>query len=130
MKLRRILSVLVTVGLLSHALALVTHNAMALEAALNRVSLSDIICLNSDRSEAASAEAERLLADLPQTDQAKKQCPICLGLVMAHDFVAAEPFVLPIPVLIGTVDAVITEPAFRSFRLGWPPSRGPPSFSA
>lgn len=130
MKLRRIMAVLVTVGLLTHALALVSHNAMALDAALNKVSLSDLICLNSDSSAAAQAEAAKILADLPQTDQAKKQCPVCLGLVSAHMFAAAQPFVLPAPVLIGTVDAVVTEPAFRSFRFGWPPSHGPPSFSA
>jgi hypothetical protein len=136
MKLRRIMAVLVTLGLLSHALALVMHNAMALEAALNGISLSDVICQNSGQSEVAQAETEKILADLVaisktgKADKTGKDCPVCLGLASAHSVIALEQFVLPAPVFVGSVEAVVSEPAFRSFRLGWPPSRGPPSFSA
>jgi hypothetical protein len=128
-RLRRLIGLLATLGVLLHAGFLVRHNTSALRSALDHRSLAvalGFICHSGEMV------AEASVPDLPQVPQPtgqKGECPICAGQAAASAILAD-----PIVVLGGLrIDAprvrivgqtlVVRRVAVR------PPTRGPPSLA-
>ena len=123
--LRRLISLVVLLGVLVHAHALVRHNSVMLNAHLQRATLiADllVICHPSGTGTIDTAS----LPDVPRPTDVENNCPLCSGLGpaialpppdLAPYYVAFHP-ARPVP-----PTAVRVPEYLRTF---FPPARGPP----
>lgn len=126
--LRRVVSFVLVLGVLAHAIALVRHNGVMLEAHMNRAMLiADlmVICHPSGTSTVDKA----VLPDVPVPADAQNNCPICGGLAatvalavpeMAPHYLKFDP---PIQRPTHVAALIDRSPAVL------PPVRGPPALA-
>ena len=126
--LRRVVSFVLVLGVLAHAIALVRHNGVMLEAHMNRAMLvADlmVICHPSG----SSTVDKVALPDVPVPSDAQNDCPICGGLAATVALVVPElaPHYLKFdpPSLRPTY---VTAP-IDVFPVLLPPVRGPPALA-
>ena len=126
--LRRVVSFVLVLGVFAHATALVRHNAVMLEAHLNRAMLiADlmVICHPSG----ASTVDRAVLPDVPIPTDAQNNCPICSGLASTVALAAPElaphylKFDPPLQRLVHVAAPIDTSPTLL------PPVRGPPALA-
>ena len=126
---RRWIGMVVVLGGLLHAGALVRHNATMLGAtAQANALLADlaVICHGTGTQDLAKTAS---LPDAPPADP-QSSCPLCSGLTPA--FALASPLPTPIPTLRVADPAVFQAPGHRvtaGVRTSPPPARGPPALA-
>lgn len=126
--LRRVVSFVLVLGVLAHAVALVRHNAVMLEAHQNRAMLMVdlmVICHPSGTSTVDAA----VLPDVPVPADAQNDCPICAGL--AATVALAVPELVPHYLRFDPPlerPTHVAAPIARSPVL-LPPARGPPALA-
>ncbi len=126
--LRRLMSLVVLLGVLMHAHAVVRHNGVMLDAHLQRASLiADllVICHPSGTSTVDTAS----LPDVPRPTDAQNNCPLCSGLGPAIALPSPDlvpRYVALLPAQPVPLRAVHGTELLRTFI---PPARGPPLFA-
>ncbi len=131
--LRRLMSFVLVLGVLTHAAALVRHNAVMLEAYSQRAQLiADlmVICHPSGAGTAAGATLDAVvIPDVPLPTDAQNNCPICSGL--AFDVALAVPALTPHYLRFDPPEQRPTHVAASSedVRFLLPPARGPPALA-
>jgi hypothetical protein len=126
--LRRVLSFVLVLGVFAHAAALVRHNAVMIEAHLNRAMLiADLMVICHPSGSGTIDRA--LLPDVPMPTDAQNDCPVCAGLGGTFALVVPElaPHYLRFDPLLQRPTRVAA-PVERSPIL-LPPVRGPPSLA-
>lgn len=123
--LRRMISFVVVLGVLLHALAIVRHNGVMIDAHVQRASLIKDLLLICHPSGIGTVDAASL-PDVPRPTDAQNDCPICSGLGLAVALPAPDlvPYyvaflpseLIPLPAIDGT----------ELQRAFIPQARGPP----
>ena len=121
---RQLVSLLAIIGMLLHAGLFVHHNAMMLEAALDRAVLADAfneICFGKSNSPAIPD------AGHPQNEgDPQSHCPDCLGFAGAVALLSTTSVNYDARYLIASDTLFSSQVVSTDGLLLWPPGRGPP----
>lgn len=123
--LRRLMSFVVLLGVLLHAQAVVRHNAIMIDAHLQRADLIKDLLLICHPNGTGTVDTANL-PDVPHPTDAQNNCPLCSGLGVAVGL--PPPDLVPYYVAFAAVQpapvpSVHATELLRSFL---PPARGPP----